>query len=193
MLPPFTCKTEYLNFSKIINSASMSLQMQSHSLLSFNFNKSQILTKIHPTSLSRTPFTIRVRSSTTSPPINPLSSPSLVASILPTPISINLGFRPTPELGLFSHLLVLSMAFGAFFSVAVISIPTLMAFGRLGASVKKLSNVVSEEVPGTLASLNLSSLELKDLTQQLSSLRHIVSGIGIGKKDGSTIRSRYFR
>ncbi|XP_012574527.1 uncharacterized protein [Cicer arietinum] len=171
MLPPFTCKTEYLNFSKIINSASMSLQMQSHSLLSFNFNKSQILTKIHPTSLSRTPFTIRVRSSTTSPPINPLSSPSLVASILPTPISINLGFRPTPELGLFSHLLVLSMAFGAFFSVAVISIPTLMAFGRLGASVKKLSNVVSEEVPGTLASLNLSSLELKDLTQQLSSLR----------------------
>lgn len=45
------------------------------------------------------------------------------------------------------------------------------AFGRLGSSVKKLSKVVSEEVPGTLHSLKLSSMELNDLTQQLSSLR----------------------
>ena len=45
------------------------------------------------------------------------------------------------------------------------------AFARLGASVNKLSKVVSEEMPGTLSSLKLSSMELNDLTQQLSNLR----------------------
>lgn len=47
----------------------------------------------------------------------------------------------------------------------------LQAFGRLRTSVKKLSKVVSEEVPGTLYSLKLSSRELNDLTRQLSDLR----------------------
>lgn len=85
------------------------------------------------------------------------------------------------------------MVFGAFFSVAIISIPTLIAFARLGNSMKKLSKVVSDEVPGTLSSLKLSSLELNELTQQLSSLRHIIPGVGIGNKDSSTVRSRSFR
>lgn len=102
-------------------------------------------------------------------------------------------FRPTPELGLLSHVFVFSMVFGALFSMALISIPTLIAFGRLGNSVKKLSKVVSEEVPGTLSSLKLSSLELSDLSHQLNSLRHIIPGVGIGNKDRSTMRSRSFR
>jgi len=48
------------------------------------------------------------------------------------------------------------------------------AFGRLGASVEKLSKVVSEEVPGTLSSLKLSSLELNELTKQLRLLRQLL-------------------
>lgn len=59
--------------------------------------------------------------------------------------------------------------------------------------MKKLSKVVSEEVPGTLHSLKLSSMELNDLTQQLSSLRHKIAGISKGKQDSSTARSRSFR
>ncbi|KAK7328608.1 hypothetical protein VNO77_22721 [Canavalia gladiata] len=176
---------------------------------SLSFNKFPIPTF----ATTRVPFSVHLRCSTTSaaaagdtiltPVISEqqaLNSPpftqSLVAPAPPIAVARNLGFRPTPELGLFSYLFVLSMAFGAFLSVAVVSIPTLIvhfythtcAFGRLGASVKKLSKVVSEEVPGTLSSLKLSSMELNELTQQLSSLRHKIAGVRMGKKDGSTVR-----
>ncbi|XLR57847.1 hypothetical protein HN51_012203, partial [Arachis hypogaea] len=60
--------------------------------------------------------------------------------------------------------------FGAFVSVFLVSIQTPIAFQRLGASVNRLSKIVSEEVPGTLSSLKLSSMELNDLTQKLGNL-----------------------
>ncbi|KAK7411777.1 hypothetical protein VNO78_03216 [Psophocarpus tetragonolobus] len=167
-------------------------------------------TKIAAT--ARAPFSVRVSVSTatTSTPLAgdtllvpvisqqqtpnlPLPSQSLVAAAPTVAVPGNLGFRPTLELGLLSHLFVLSMAFGAFFSVAVVSIPTLIAFGRLGASVKKLSKVVSEELPGTVFALKLSSMEVNELTQQLSSLRHRIAGISMGAEDRSTARSRSFR
>lgn len=125
-------------------------------------------------------------------PTFPPTSQSLVAAAWPVAVARNLGFRLTPELGFFSQLFVLSMAFAAFFAVAVVSIPTLIAFQRLGASVKKLSKVVSEEVPGTLFSLKLSSMELNELAQQLSNLRLKIAGVPTGTKDGSTARSRSF-
>ncbi|XP_028760000.1 uncharacterized protein LOC114718744 isoform X2 [Neltuma alba] len=52
----------------------------------------------------------------------------------------NLGFRPTPKLGLLSLLFSLSMAFGAFFSVALVSVPTVIV-----SSKGFLFSVVSEE------------------------------------------------
>ncbi|XP_059447646.1 uncharacterized protein LOC132179041 [Corylus avellana] len=92
------------------------------------------------------------------------------------------GFRPSPQLGLLSLLFALSMAIGAIFSLAVISIPTINAFRRLAASMDKLSRVVSEEVPGTLSSLKLSGLEINELNLQLSNLRSRISGIQDPKK-----------
>ncbi|KAG5116896.1 hypothetical protein JHK84_043009 [Glycine max] len=167
---------------------------------------------------SRAPFSVRVSILTTSTPLagDTIPAPviseqqtpnlqSLVAAAPPTTVARNLGFRPSPELGLLSHLFVLSMAFGAFFSVAVFSIATLIAFGRLGASGKKLSKVVSEEVPGTLYSLKLSSVELSDLPNNLViSGTSLVFAILFGgcwnlllihkeMKDRSTARSRSFR
>ncbi|ESW10575.1 hypothetical protein PHAVU_009G220900 [Phaseolus vulgaris] len=158
----------------------------------------------------RAPFSVRVSISATSTPVAgdtvpaPViseqqkpdftsASQSLVVAALPIEVAKNLGFRPNPYLGLLPHLFVLSMAFGAFFSVALVSIPTLIAFGRLGASVKKLSKVVSEEVPGTLSSLKLSSLELNELTQQLSLLRHKIAGVPMGTKGMNTVRSKSSR
>jgi len=47
----------------------------------------------------------------------------------------------------------------------------MQAFRRLGASVHKLFQVVSEEVPGTLSSLKLSAREINELAQQLAKLR----------------------
>ncbi|XP_047175765.1 uncharacterized protein LOC124843164 isoform X1 [Vigna umbellata] len=158
----------------------------------------------------RTPFSVRVSSSAASTwvagdaipepviseqhkPDFTLPSQTLVEAAPVIEVAKNLGFRPNPELGFLSYLFVLSMAFGAFFSVAVVSIPTLIAFGRLGASVNKLAKVVSEEVPGTLSSLKLSSLELNELTQQLSllrQLRHKTAGVPMGTKDMNTVRSK---
>ncbi|KAG9459987.1 hypothetical protein H6P81_004495 [Aristolochia fimbriata] len=99
-----------------------------------------------------------------------------------THLAKKLGFRPTPELGLLSLAFVITAVFGAFVSVAVISLPAMLAFRELAASMQKLTKVVEEEVPGTLSSLKLSSLEINDLTQQLSSLRQKISG----KQNGTT-------
>ncbi|XP_024465553.2 uncharacterized protein LOC7477208 isoform X3 [Populus trichocarpa] len=83
----------------------------------------------------------------------------------------SLGFKPSPpQLALLSLLFLLSMAIGAIFSLAVICLPTIAAFRRLGASVHKLSQVVSEEVPGTLSSLKLSAHEINELARQLTNL-----------------------
>ncbi|KAK2644964.1 hypothetical protein Ddye_020159 [Dipteronia dyeriana] len=90
-------------------------------------------------------------------------------------------YRP-PQLGLLSLFFVLSTAIGAIVSLAIVSVPTMMAFRKLAISADKLSRVVSEEVPGTLSSLKLSGLEINELTQQLSSLRQKISGIRGDKK-----------
>ncbi|KAK9084453.1 hypothetical protein Scep_030924 [Stephania cephalantha] len=84
--------------------------------------------------------------------------------------------RPSPELGLLSLLFALSMAVGAVFALATVSIPTMNAFRRLATSMDKLSKVASEEIPGTLSSLKLSGLEINDLTQELSKIRQKISG-----------------
>ncbi|KAJ6722166.1 hypothetical protein OIU85_025165 [Salix viminalis] len=88
----------------------------------------------------------------------------------------SLGFKPSPpHLALLSLFFLLSVAAGAMFSLAIICLPTIAALGRLGASVHKLSQVVSEEVPGTLSLLKLSAREIIELTQQLTNLRQKIS------------------
>ncbi|XP_058077068.1 uncharacterized protein LOC131225548 [Magnolia sinica] len=119
---------------------------------------------------------------------NPILLKHQSLSISPTThLARNLGFRPSRELGLLSLLFVLSTAIGAFFSVAVISLPMMNAFRRLAVSADKLSKVVSEEVPVTLSSLKLSGLEINDLTQQLSNLRQRISGNRYGKKERTSM------
>ncbi|KAE9608206.1 hypothetical protein Lalb_Chr08g0232991 [Lupinus albus] len=168
--------------------------MYSHSQHSFTSIKLPLPTSFSipftPSTTSSSPISSTLTLSFISKP-NSLNTspfnPSLVTSLPPihsTPQ--NLGFRPTSEFGILSQFFVLSMAFGAFFAVAVVSVPTIIAFGRLEASMKKLSKVVSEEVPGTLSSFKLSTMELKDLTQQLINLRYKISGSPIVKKDGNT-------
>ncbi|CAK7327451.1 unnamed protein product [Dovyalis caffra] len=111
-------------------------------------------------------------------PINRISNNVADAKLLSStrlPFTPNhlksLGFTPSPpHLALFSLFFLLSTAIGAMFSLAIISLPTIRVFRRLGASVQKLSRVISEEVPGTLSSLKLSAREINDLTQQLINL-----------------------
>ena len=102
---------------------------------------------------------------------------SWVSFCSPTYLGKGLVFppHPTPELGLLSLWFVLSLAFAAVFSLAVISIPTMSAFRRLAVSMDGLLRVVKEEVPGTLFSLRLSALEINDLTHQLTNLRYSLS------------------
>ncbi|XP_050118914.1 uncharacterized protein LOC126596388 isoform X3 [Malus sylvestris] len=78
--------------------------------------------------------------------------------------------RSTAELGLLSLLFVLSTDSAAVFSFAVLYILSINAMRRLAASVDKLSNVVSREVPGMLSSLKLSGVEINNLAKQLAAL-----------------------
>ncbi|XP_062108887.1 uncharacterized protein LOC133819612 isoform X2 [Humulus lupulus] len=94
---------------------------------------------------------------------------------VPIQVVKRLRLQPKPELGLLSIFFVLSMAFGALISLSVVFIPTMKAFRRLAASMDQLSNVVSEEVPGTLISFKLSGLQIHQLTQQLRNLRQKIS------------------
>ncbi|CAI9771125.1 unnamed protein product [Fraxinus pennsylvanica] len=94
-----------------------------------------------------------------------------------------INVRPSPEFGLISLLFVLSMAIGAVLSLAIIAIPAMFNLRRLATSMDKLSGLVSKEVPGTLLSLKLSCLEIKEFTQQLSVLRRRISGSLRAKKD----------
>ncbi|KAI3905381.1 hypothetical protein MKX01_040072 [Papaver californicum] len=107
------------------------------------------------------------------------------------PITLrDLGLQPTPKLGLVSILFVLSMVFGSFLSLIIVSIPALTSLRRLGISMEKLLKVVSEEVPGTLSSLKLSGLEITELNQQLGSIRKKIFGSQNGGKGGGKRRNQ---
>ncbi|XP_026457317.1 uncharacterized protein LOC113358029 [Papaver somniferum] len=124
--------------------------------------------------------------------VAPISNHSSSSSSTSTaPITLRgLGLQPTPKLGLFSILFVLSMVFGSLLSLIIVSIPALPSLRRLGISMEKLSKVVSEEVPGTLSSLKLSGLEITELTQQLGGIRQKIFGNQNGGKGGGKRRNQ---
>ncbi|XVE86679.1 hypothetical protein DITRI_Ditri18aG0053700 [Diplodiscus trichospermus] len=58
------------------------------------------------------------------------------------------------------------------------AIPTLLAFKRAAESLEKLMDVTREELPGTMAAIRLSGMEISDLTMELSDLgREITQGV----------------
>ncbi|MCL7039508.1 hypothetical protein MKW94_025424 [Papaver nudicaule] len=123
--------------------------------------------------------------------LNAVALKSNHSSTSTSPITVRgLGLQPTPKLGLISILFVLSMVFGSFLSLIIVSIPALTGLRRLGISMEKLSKVVSEEVPGTLSSLKLSGLEITELTQQLGSIRQKIFGTRNGGKGGEKRRNQ---
>ncbi|XAR73304.1 hypothetical protein NMG60_11007225, partial [Bertholletia excelsa] len=50
------------------------------------------------------------------------------------------------------------------------AIPALLAFKRAAESIEKLSDVMREELPDTMATVRLSGMEISDLTMELSDL-----------------------
>ncbi|XP_048335252.2 uncharacterized protein LOC107425472 isoform X1 [Ziziphus jujuba] len=50
------------------------------------------------------------------------------------------------------------------------AIPALLAFKRAAESMEKLMDAVREELPGTMAAVRLSGMEISDLTMELSDL-----------------------
>ncbi|XP_022132479.1 uncharacterized protein LOC111005326 isoform X2 [Momordica charantia] len=58
------------------------------------------------------------------------------------------------------------------------AIPTLLAFKRAAESLEKLMDVTREELPGTMAAIRLSGMEISDLTMELSDLgQEITQGV----------------
>lgn len=58
------------------------------------------------------------------------------------------------------------------------AIPTLLSFKRAAESLEKLMDVTREELPGTMAAVRLSGMEISDLTMELSDLgQEITQGV----------------
>lgn len=61
-----------------------------------------------------------------------------------------------------------------------VSLPTFLAARRVIVSLNKLREIVRSELPGTLAAIRLSGLEINDLTVQLNGLRIALQGMPFG-------------
>ncbi|KAL8047247.1 hypothetical protein ABFX02_08G227600 [Erythranthe guttata] len=58
------------------------------------------------------------------------------------------------------------------------AIPTLLAFKRAAESLEKLMDATREELPGTMAAVRLSGMEISDLTMELSDIgQEITQGV----------------
>ncbi|GAB2277217.1 hypothetical protein Dimus_011924 [Dionaea muscipula] len=63
----------------------------------------------------------------------------------------------------------------AFTSLVITAVPTLHAMGRAATAFSRLADTAGEELPSTMAAIRLSSLEISDLTLELSELSQEVS------------------
>ncbi|MBA0754557.1 hypothetical protein Gogos_021104 [Gossypium gossypioides] len=68
----------------------------------------------------------------------------------------------------------------AFTSMVIATVPTLSAMGRAAVSLSKLADTAREELPGTMAAIRLSGMEISDLTLELSDLSQEIAG-GVNK------------
>ncbi|KAH9610252.1 hypothetical protein KSS87_001302 [Heliosperma pusillum] len=68
----------------------------------------------------------------------------------------------------------------AFVSFVAAAVPTLYAMGRTANSLAKLADAAREELPGTMAAVRLSGMEVSDLTLELSDLSQEISA-GVNK------------
>ncbi|PKA60420.1 hypothetical protein AXF42_Ash008480 [Apostasia shenzhenica] len=66
----------------------------------------------------------------------------------------------------------------AFISLVIAAIPTLFAMKRAASSLAKLADTAREELPGTMAAVRLSGMEISDLTLELNDLsQEIADGV----------------
>ncbi|KAG8478973.1 hypothetical protein CXB51_028853 [Gossypium anomalum] len=71
----------------------------------------------------------------------------------------------------------------AFTSMVIAAVPTLSAMGRAAVSLSKLADTAREELPGTMAAIRLSGMEISDLTLELSDLsQEIADGVNKSAK-----------
>ncbi|KAI5075611.1 hypothetical protein GOP47_0009687 [Adiantum capillus-veneris] len=67
------------------------------------------------------------------------------------------------------------MACGAFIALVATAIPTLNAMRRAAVALERLADTAREELPGTMAAVRLSGMEISDLTLELSDLSQEIS------------------
>ncbi|KAI5061884.1 hypothetical protein GOP47_0022423 [Adiantum capillus-veneris] len=113
----------------------------------------------------------------TSPTINQAQLFTSTASEpLPPPASIKQ--RNLIDQHLFLLTTVVCVTGGTLTTLFLAAIPTLLAFKRAAESLEKLLEVTREELPGTMAAVRLSGMEISDLTMELSDLgQEISSGV----------------
>ncbi|KAJ8765690.1 hypothetical protein K2173_014812 [Erythroxylum novogranatense] len=99
------------------------------------------------------------------------------ASVGSPPASSYLVLRLTQRHILFLIVVACAMAVSATW-LFLSAIPTLLAFKRAAESLEKLTDVTREELPGTMAAIRLSGMEISDLTVELSDIgQEITRGV----------------
>ncbi|KAL2631627.1 hypothetical protein R1flu_016313 [Riccia fluitans] len=63
----------------------------------------------------------------------------------------------------------------ALFALVITAIPALNALRKAAVSMEKLAEVAAEELPGTMAAIRLSGMEISDLTLELNDLSQEIS------------------
>eukprot|EP00250_Pteridium_aquilinum_P011115 c19844_g1_i2 orf=78-1112(+) len=67
------------------------------------------------------------------------------------------------------------MVCGAFIALLAVAIPTLNAMRKAALSLERLADTARQELPGTMAAIRLSGMEISDLTLELSDLGEEIS------------------
>ncbi|KAG0516846.1 hypothetical protein BDA96_09G037300 [Sorghum bicolor] len=121
----------------------------------------------------------------------PLPLPRLVAaeSSPSTSLAAVGAIQRDAETGLSLLLVVLGVVMSFFLSLAILSFSASRALQKMETAANKLAKLFAEEVPGTLSSLNLSFMEINDLTSQLKNLRKRLAISRFGKNPNSKASS----
>lgn len=104
------------------------------------------------------------------------SPPHKISSIMlvPSPLKRLSQMAPADQASLLLGVIAFMMS-GALLALLATAIPTLNAMRRAALSLERLADTAREELPGTMAAIRLSGMEISDLTLELSDMSQEIS------------------
>lgn len=96
-----------------------------------------------------------------------------LVSTVGTPVPAPLAFLADKQLSVISFTALVTAGLTAILVAA--AIPSLLAIKKAAEAIEKLAETAREELPGTMAAIRLSGMEISDLTMELNDLGQEIS------------------